>query len=269
MACIVPRIQNTCGSVPWDRLATVLTMNSRLTPATVLLLTLPPLMWAGNAVVGRMIGHLVPPMTLNLLRWVGAFVLLLPLAAGVLRPGSGLWSHWRRFAVLGLLSVGCYNALQYLALRTSTPINVTLVAASSPMWMLLIGRLFFNASISRQQLLGALLSISGVLLVLSRGQPQTLLGVQLVPGDLYVLLAAMAWAYYSWMLTEPGKEPTEIRNDWAAFLMAQITLGLVWSALFAAGEWALTDAHIEWGWPLAAALLFVAVGPAQIGRAHV
>ena len=146
-------------------------MNSRLTPATVLLLTLPPLMWAGNAVVGRMIGHLVPPMTLNLLRWVGAFVLLLPLAAGVLRPGSGLWSHWRRFAVLGLLSVGCYNALQYLALRTSTPINVTLVAASSPMWMLLIGRLFFNASISRQQLLGALLSISGVLLVLSRGQP--------------------------------------------------------------------------------------------------
>ena len=260
MACIVPRIQNTCGSVPWDRLATVLTMNSRLTPATVLLLTLPPLMWAGNAVVGRMIGHLVPPMTLNLLRWVGAFVLLLPLAAGVLRPGSGLWSHWRRFAVLGLLSVGCYNALQYLALRTSTPINVTLVAASSPMWMLLIGRLFFNASISRQQLLGALLSISGVLLVLSRGQPQTLLGVQLVPGDLYVLLAAMAWAYYSWMLTEPGKEPTEIRNDWAAFLMAQITLGLVWSALFAAGEWALTDAHIEWGWPLAAALLFVAVG---------
>lgn len=264
MACIVPRIQNTCGSVPWDRLATVLTMNSRLTPATVLLLTLPPLMWAGNAVVGRMIGHLVPPMTLNLLRWVGAFVLLLPLAAGVLRPGSGLWSHWRRFAVLGLLSVGCYNALQYLALRTSTPINVTLVAASSPMWMLLIGRLFFNASISRQQLLGALLSISGVLLVLSRGQPQTLLGVQLVPGDLYVLLAAMAWAYYSWMLTEPGKEPTEIRNDWAAFLMAQITLGLVWSALFAAGEWALTDAHIEWGWPLAAALLFVAVGPALL-----
>jgi drug/metabolite transporter (DMT)-like permease len=122
----------------------------------------------------------------------------------------------------------------------------------------------FNAAISRRQLLGAGLSISGVLLVLSRGQPEFLLGVQLVPGDLYVLLAAMAWACYSWMLTQPGKEPSAIRNDWAAFLMAQITLGLAWSALFAASEWALTDARIVWGWPLAAALLFVAVGPALL-----
>lgn len=239
-------------------------MHARLTPATALLLIIPPLMWAGNAVVGRMVGPLVPPMTLNLLRWLLAFVLLLPLAAGVLRPGSGLWTHWRRFAVLGLLSVGCYNALQYLALHTSTPINVTLVAASMPMWMLLIGRLFFNAQISRRQLLGACLSISGVLLVLSRGQLASLLSVRLVPGDLYVLLAAIAWAWYSWMLSQPGKDPVDIRGDWAAFLMAQIVLGLGWSALFAAGEWALTDVQIAWGWPLAAALLFVALGPALL-----
>jgi len=239
-------------------------MHARLTPATALLLTIPPLMWAGNAVVGRMVGPLVPPMTLNLLRWLLAFVLLLPLAAGVLRPGSGLWTHWRRFAVLGLLSVGCYNALQYLALHTSTPINVTLVAASMPMWMLLIGRLFFNAQISRRQLLGAGLSISGVLLVLSRGQLAALLSVHLVPGDLYVLLAAIAWAWYSWMLSQPGKDPVDIRGDWAAFLMAQIVLGLAWSALFAAGEWALTGVQIAWGWPLAAAFLFVALGPALL-----
>jgi len=239
-------------------------MHARLTPATALLLIIPPLMWAGNAVVGRMVGPLVPPMTLNLLRWLLAFMLLLPLAAGVLRPGSGLWTHWRRFAVLGLLSVGCYNALQYLALHTSTPINVTLVAASMPMWMLLIGRLFFGARISRRQLLGACLSISGVLLVLSRGQLAALMSVRLVPGDLYVLLAAIAWAWYSWMLTQPGKDPVDIRGDWAAFLMAQIVLGLGWSALFAAGEWLLTDVHIAWGWPLMGALLFVALGPALL-----
>jgi len=44
--------------------------------------------------------------------------------------------------------------------------------------------------------------------------------------------------------------------------MAQMVFGLGWSGLFAAGEWALTDAHIVWGWPLAAALLYVALGPA-------
>lgn len=243
---------------------TVRVMHPRLTPTTALLLTIPPLMWAGNAVVGRMVGPLVPPMTLNLLRWVLAFVLLAPLATQVLRPRSALWPYWRRFALLGLLSVGAYNALQYLALHTSTPINVTLVAASGPVWMLAIGRLFFGARVSRRQLLGALLSICGVLLVLSRGRLEFLLQLRLVPGDLYVLLATMAWAFYSWMLTQANKEPASIRQDWAAFLLAQIFFGLGWSALFSAGEWALTDAHITWTWSVAAALLFVAVGPALL-----
>ena len=67
-------------------------------------------MWAGNAVVGRLVSHLVPPVTLNFLRWAVAFFILLPLAAWVLRRGAGLWSHWRRFALLGLLGVGCYNS---------------------------------------------------------------------------------------------------------------------------------------------------------------
>ena len=62
---------------------------ARLTPATAALLTLPPLLWAGNAVVGRLVVDLVPPLTLNFLRWLLAFVLLLPLGGWVLRPGSG------------------------------------------------------------------------------------------------------------------------------------------------------------------------------------
>ena len=236
---------------------------ARLTAGTALLLSIPPLMWACNAVVGRMVSPLVPPMTLNFLRWAVAFLLLLPLAGRILGRDSELWLHWRRFSVLGLLSVGLYNALQYLALHTSTPINVTLVAASTPVWMLLIGRLFFGAGISARQILGALLSIMGVLLVLSRGELGWLMDVELVAGDVYIVLASIAWAAYSWMLTSPN-DPPSIRNDWAAFLMAQIVFGLGWSALFAAAEWTVTDAHLVWGWPLALAVLFVAVGPALL-----
>ena len=90
-------------------------MQERLTFQTALLLAFGPLMWAGNAVVGRVVHTLVPPITLNFLRWALAFAILLPLGGWVLRRGSGLWSHWRRFALLGLLGVGLYNALQYLA----------------------------------------------------------------------------------------------------------------------------------------------------------
>ena len=238
-------------------------MNQRLTLNTAWLLVIPPFLWAGNAVVGRLVTGLVPPMTLNFLRWALAFVILLPLAHRLLRPDSSLWPRWRRFALLGLLGVGCYNALQYLALKTSTPLNVTLVASSAPVMMLAIGAACFGQRVTRKQIVGALFSITGVLVVLSRGDWAQLTQVRLVAGDVYVLIATVSWAFYSWLLSLP-KEPSEIRNDWAAFLMAQIVFGLGWSGLFAAGEWALTDAQIRWGWPLAAALLYVAVGPAII-----
>ena len=239
-------------------------MNQRLTPTAAALLILPPLLWAGNAVVGRVVSPLVSPMTLNLLRWTLAFLLLLPLAGNVLRRDSPLWRQWRQFTFLALLSTSGYNALLYLALNTSTPINVTLVGASTPVWMLLIGRFFFGTPISARQVVGAVLSIGGVVLVLCRGQWETLLSLQPVAGDLYVLLASMGWAYYSWKLAHPTPESASLRVDWAAFLLGQVVFGLGWSLLFAAAEWTLTDARLQWSWPLMAALLFIAVGPAVL-----
>lgn len=239
-------------------------MHKGLTPTAIALLVIPPLMWSGNAVVGRLVAPMVSPMTLNLLRWSIALLLLLPLAGAVLRPGSGLWPQWRRFAWLSLFSIGGYNALLYLALNTSTAINVTLVGASTPVWMLLIGRLFFKVAVTRRQLLGAALSMAGVVLVLGRGDWEVITHLRLVPGDMYVLLASIAWAFYSWLLAHPTPESAAIRADWAQFLLGQMVFGLGWSALFTAGEWALTPAHIDWSWPLAAALAFIAVGPAVI-----
>ncbi len=238
-------------------------MNQKITPSTILLLTLAPLLWAGNAIVGRAVNDLVPPVMLNLLRWSIAALILLPLASWIFRRDSALWSNWRRFALLGLLGIGLYNTLQYLALRTSSPINVTLVAASMPVWMLLIGSFFFHVPISRRQLIGAVLSIGGVLIVLGRGELRFLLALRLVPGDVLMILAAIVWSYYSWLLTLP-KDPQEIRSDWAAFLLAQVAFGVAWSALFATGEWAVGAPDIAWGWPLIAALMFVAIGPAII-----
>ena len=238
-------------------------MNQRLTPATAVLLTIAPLLWAGNAIVGRLVHDMVPPLTFNFLRWAIAFVILLPLAWPVFLPGSGLGTHWRRFTLLGLLGIGLYNALQYMALRSSTPINVTLVAASMPVWMMLVGRLFFNARVAPRQILGAILSIAGVLLVLGRGELHHLLELRLVPGDGLMILASIAWSVYSWLLTRPD-EPPAMRAHWASFLMAQVAFGVLWSGAFAAGEQIVSSARIDWSWTLAAALAYVAVGPAVI-----
>lgn len=238
-------------------------MNQRLNFQVALLLTVPPLMWAGNAVVGRAIADLIPPMLLNFSRWAIAFAILLPLSWQVLKRNSSLWTHWRRYAVLGLLGVGCYNALQYLALHSSTALNVTLVGASTPIWMLATGALFFNQRITRMQVIGSVLSILGVLVVLSHGQLTSLAHISFVVGDFYMLLASIAWSLYSWLLAQP-KDAPEIRSNWAAFLMAQMVFGLGWSGTLAGGEWALASPTISWGWPLAAGLLYVALGPALL-----
>ncbi|AZP11985.1 DMT family transporter [Undibacterium parvum] len=238
-------------------------MTQKISSSTAALLTIAPLMWAGNAIVGRLVHQMVPPITLNFLRWAIAFLILIPFGWKIFRPDSGLWENRKRFALLGLLGIGLYNALQYMALQTSSPINVTLVAAGMPVWMLLVGSLFFGLKVKRQQILGALLSIAGVLLVLSRGDLGQLLGFKLVAGDIFMIFATIAWSFYSWLLTQP-KDPPAIRNEWQAFLLAQIGFGVLWSGLFAAGEWTLTSPSISWSWPLGAALLFVAVGPAII-----
>src|SRR5471030_520369 len=210
-------------------------MNHRLAPKTIFLLTLPPLLWAGNAIVGRLVHDMVPPVLLNFLRWGIAFLILLPLAGPVFRPDSGLWQHWKRFAVLGLLGIGMYNALQYLALQSSSPINVTLVASGMPVWMMLTGWLFFGVPVRRRQVAGAVLSIAGVLLVLARGEWRHLLALRLVAGDLFMILATIAWSLYSWLLTR-AREPAALRANWASFLLAQVAFGALWSGGFAAGE---------------------------------
>jgi drug/metabolite transporter (DMT)-like permease len=236
-------------------------MKRPLTASTALLLTVPPLLRAGNAIVGRLVRDAVPPMTLNLLRWCLALLILLPLGRALLRPGSGLWQDWRRYSMLGLLGVGLYNSLQYLALQSSTPINVTLVAAGMPVWMLLVGALFFKIPVKRKQVAGAVLSIAGVVLVLSRGEWRQLVALRLVPGDLYMILATIVWSFYSWMLMQPKDRPA-IRADWAAFLLAQVIYGALWSGVLAGVEWSTGPRHIEWSWTVIAVLVYVAAGPA-------
>ena len=241
-------------------------MNQKLSPSTILLLTIPPFLWAGNAIVGRLVREAVPPMTLNLLRWAIALLILLPLGRAAFKPGSGVLRNWRRYALLGLVGIGMYNSLQYLALQSSTPINVTLVASGMPVWMMLVGRLFFGMPVRPWQVAGAVLSILGVLVVLCRGDTGQLMALRLVAGDLYMILATIAWSFYSWMLLQPRDAP-QLRADWAAFLVTQVAYGLLWSALFTGVEWSIGAPAIAWSGTLAAALLFVAAGPAVLAYA--
>jgi len=240
-----------------------------LTPRLAILLTLPPLLWAGNAVVGRLMAGSVPPLALNAMRWSLALLLLAPLARRLFRPQElhKLASRWRYFAITGVLGMGCYNALQYQALRTSSVLNVTLIAASLPVWMLAVGALGFGVRPTKRQMLGALLSLAGVALVIARGHPLALAQVHFVIGDLLMVGAIFSWAIYSWLLARP---PQSMRGDarpdwnWAELLMAQMLFGLMFGAGSAGLEQLAGTQPIAWGSGLAWALVYVAVGPSLI-----
>jgi drug/metabolite transporter (DMT)-like permease len=157
--------------------------------------------------------------------------------------------------------------MQYFALQTSTPINVTLIASSMPLWMLAGGALFYGERPTHRQLMGALLSLAGVALVLSRGQLAVLLSLRLVRGDLLMLLAVALWAWYSWLLARP---PAHMRGaqrpnwGWAELLLVQVFFGALWAGAAAGVEAVVDPATIHWTPWVVAALVYVAIGPSVL-----
>ena len=162
-------------------------------------------------------------------------LLLLPLGwrvfAGTKRRAE-LRARWPHLLLLGLTGVGAYNALQYMALRTSTPLNVTLIAASSPVWAMAIGAVFYGERPHRAQVLGAVLSLAGVAVVLARGQASALLRVQLVPGDL-LMMAAVVSGVGEWLQPSPGPV------HWTPWLVAALAYVSIFPSLVAYRLWGL------------------------------
>lgn len=235
----------------------------KLNLATVAYLLIATSLWAGNAIAGRLLVGSVSPITLSAVRWGLAALLLFPLGWRVFMPGSALWQNKKRFLLLGLFGVGSYNVLLYLALQTSTAINVTLIGASMPIWMLLIGAVFYQTKPNVLQLIGAIISLLGVAIVLTRGEIATLRSMELVIGDLLIMLATILWAFYSWMLSRPGSS-NERQWPWADFLMAQVMVGLLWTGFFDGFEIAMGHAYLDLNLWTGSLILFVAIGPSLI-----
>ena len=235
----------------------------QLSALTAFYLTTAALMWAGNAIVGKILVQSSSPVLLNTIRWGVTALILLPFAWGVFKGSSPLWGQTKRFLLLSLFGVGSYNVLLYLALQSSTPINVTLIGASMPIWAILIGALFYKESSHAKQIIGALISLVGVSIVIVRGELERLIEIEFVVGDLLMVFATILWGAYSWMLSHP-KESTERTWPWSYFLLAQVGFGFCWSVGFAVTEWQLEYSHFTWSWPIVLMILYVIIGPSLI-----
>ena len=162
-----------------------------------LLLTLTVLFWSGNMVVGRGLRDAVPPMSLAFARWSLALLLTLPFAWPHLKALRGMTQkQWGILAVLGVLGVGAYNTLAYVALVHTTATNAALLNSFIPIAIIAISW-FLGHRATLVESRGVGVSVVGVMAIVSRGDLAVLAGLSLNVGDLWMLAAVLSWALYT------------------------------------------------------------------------
>ena len=163
-----------------------------------LLLTLTALFWSGNMVLGRGIRADIPPVTLAFWRWVIALLCVLPLAwPHFAEQWPRLRAGWKPVVVLGVLGVGGYNTLAYIALQYTVATNAVLLNSFIPIVTIAISWGFLGRHLSRAQAVGVAVSFLGAATIIARGDPNTLAALSINRGDLWMLGAVLIWAIYT------------------------------------------------------------------------
>ncbi|MDA1117802.1 MAG: DMT family transporter [Proteobacteria bacterium] len=165
------------------------------------LLVLAMLFWAGNWVLGRALRDAFEPAALNFWRWAIATLILAPFALPALRAQAGVLR--RRAGVIVLLAltgVALFHYMIYAGLQTTTTVNSVLLNSSAPLFILLCAWIIERENVNLRQVGGMLVSIAGILIILSRGEPAQLRELEVHAGDLWILLAMPVWGVYSVLL---------------------------------------------------------------------
>ena len=165
------------------------------------LLALANLFWAGNWVLGRLLRDAFDPLTLNFLRWAGATLILAPFALpGALAARDAIRKSAGALLLLAFTGVALFQSLVYLGLRSTTTINGVLLNSSGPVFMLLCSWAIEREHGTRRQVAGMLISLVGILVIMSRGELGSLLALDLHAGDAWILLSMPVWGVYSVLL---------------------------------------------------------------------
>jgi drug/metabolite transporter (DMT)-like permease len=163
-----------------------------------LFLTLAALAWAGNHVVARAIADQVPPGTVNLLRWLVVAALVGVFAR---RAIAADWPVMRRHKAvlfwLGVSGGGVFGTLQYVGLQYTGVVNMGILNSVAPAFIVAASVLLFRDPIRPVQVLGILVSLAGVVAMVSRLDPSRLAALEFNKGDLIILANMALFAVYS------------------------------------------------------------------------
>jgi drug/metabolite transporter (DMT)-like permease len=215
--------------------------------------------WSGNFIVARAVIHQISPVSLGFLRWFTASIVLLPLCLPRIRElAIVVKQNAVYFFFLSLTGITLFNTLVYVAGHYSPAINLALIGTtSSPIFATILAGIFLKEKTRGMQLVG-ILCITGILLLLSKGDIHTLLGFRFSRGDWWVLGGSMAFAIYNVLVR---KNPVKLKG--LDFLFITFSIGtLLLLPAFAVDR--VVNEPIKWSGSLLMIILYLGLGTSVI-----
>jgi drug/metabolite transporter (DMT)-like permease len=189
----------------------------------VLFALLATLLWSVNMVIASGIKGHIPPIGLAFWRWTIACIVLAPF---VLKSSIENWKiikkNIRYLMLTAVLGITIFNTLIYFAGKTTSAVNLSLIAISIPLFIVAITRIAFKEKVSNTKLMGIAIIITGVLVLITKGSLQALLHINFSIGDLLMLVACFFFACYTILVR---LKPTELPAK--VFLFSVFVIGVI------------------------------------------
>ena len=165
-------------------------------------LVLAALFWSGNFIVGKFATLFeVPPLTLNVFRWISVWLILIPFTyKEIFNSLPYIKKNWLVISFMGIITISTFNSVVYFALNYTQVVNAVLMLAAIPAATIVLSSLMKIEKTNIFQLLGLLLSIIGIGSIISNGEIEKIISLSFNKGDLWMLVCVITWSLYSTLL---------------------------------------------------------------------
>ena len=177
-----------------------------------ILLILTTLFWSGNFIVGKAAStYGIPPFSLNFYRWLFAGLILLPFTLKeILLKRNYIFQNIGFFIILGITSITIFNSTVYYSLYYMQVISGVLMISTIPVWIMFISSILGIEKTNKYQILGVILSLLGVLFIITKSDLNLIKNLDFNRGDLIMATGMFAWALYSALLKKKTYEISQI-----------------------------------------------------------
>jgi drug/metabolite transporter (DMT)-like permease len=161
-------------------------------------LLLTAIFWGGTFIAGRAISTTVKPFSAAFLRFAVATVLLLVIT----KATEGRFPRIKRHQIIpillmGMIGIFTYNALFFRGLQQIEAGRASVIIANNPIFIALFSALLFKERLTPQKIIGVLLSVSGAIVVITKGNPLTIFQEHIGLGEIYIFGCVASWGAYS------------------------------------------------------------------------